>query len=196
MAPPRSWPMTLARVRPKWAQKAKRSLLPFRIPYPESGLSDSPKPLRSRVYTVKRCASRPASCSQIRDEDNHPCTSTTAGPAPMTSYRIQTPSSSRYSVSRALSTSLASRPSTMEAARITATTTNNTINVMPMEAMIAQKRANMIQPRRALLVPPWSALSLHRPHEPLPQTRPHTLLGLADAVGHAGGDRSRLHAVE
>src|SRR5215212_6242636 len=81
MAPPRSWPMTLARVRPKWAQKAYRSLLPFRIPYPERGLSDSPKPLRSRVYTVKRCARRPASCSQMREEVNQPCTSTTAGPA-------------------------------------------------------------------------------------------------------------------
>jgi hypothetical protein len=33
----------------------------------------------------------------------------------------------------------------MEAARITATTTNKTINVMPIEAMIAQKRANRIQ---------------------------------------------------
>src|SRR5215208_3153624 len=42
----------------------------------------------------------------------------------------------------------------MEAARITATTTNKTINVMPMEAMIAQKRANRIQERRALLVLP------------------------------------------
>src|SRR5215212_9541270 len=90
----------------------------------------------------------------MRDEDNQPCTSTTAGPPPIMRKRIQTPSSSTYSVSRALSTSLASRPSTMEAARITATTTNETINVMPMEAMIAQKRANRIRERRALLVLP------------------------------------------
>src|SRR5215212_11105202 len=88
----------------------------------------------------------------MRDEDNQPCTSTTAGPPPIMRKRIQTPSSSRYSVSRALSTSLASRPSTIEAARITATTTNKTINVMLMDAMIAQKRANRIQERHALLV--------------------------------------------
>ena len=140
--------MTLAWVRPKWAQKAYRSLLPFRIPYPESGLSDSPKPLRSRVYTVKRapaalrvaprCGTRIT--SRVRVRPGAPADDVVADPDP---------SSSRYSVSRALSTSLASRPSTMEAARIEATTTNKTIKVVPMEAMITQKRANRIAAGRA-----------------------------------------------
>src|SRR5215203_348199 len=83
----------------------------------------------------------------MRDEDNQPCTSTTAGPPPIMRKRTQTPSSSTYSVSRALSTSLASRPSATEAARITATTTNKFINVMPIEAMIAQQRGLSHVPR-------------------------------------------------
>ena len=77
-------------------------------------------------------------------------------------------------MSRALSTSLASRPSTMEAARIEATTTNKTIKVVPMEAMITQKRANRI----AADAPDPSCFGVGRPpyidltnHESVPQSQ-------------------------
>ena len=56
--------MTLARVRPKWAQKAYRSLLPFRIPYPESGC---PTPETAEVEGIHGEALRQPPCELLPD---------------------------------------------------------------------------------------------------------------------------------
>jgi hypothetical protein len=58
----------------------------------------------------------------------------------------------------------------MEAARIEATTTNKTIKVVPMEAMITQKRANRIAAGRARLILPRCG----RPSPYIDLTRPGT----------------------
>ena len=55
---------------------------PAPVSYPVSGEWFVRLPETAEVEGIhgEACASRPASCSQMRDEDNQPCTSTTGGP--------------------------------------------------------------------------------------------------------------------